>query len=93
MKGFSNKHFPIVRTQFELNCTVARDTPSLPVAWLKNGAPFTPDGVHTRQLPRSLLFSSIMPDDSGHYTCIVGDNQDAENIIVDVIFHGMYCMY
>jgi hypothetical protein len=60
---------------------------------MKNGVPFTPDGVRTQQLPRSLLFSSIMPDDSGRYTCIVGDNQDAENIIVDVIFHGMYFMF
>lgn len=86
--GFSNKYFPIVRKPFILNCTAAKDTPMLPVRWLKNGQPFQPDGQRVFPRSSSLVFSSVMPDDSGHYTCIVGDNQKAENVIVDVIFHG-----
>lgn len=60
----------------------------LPVRWLRNGQPFLPDGQRVFPRSSSLVFSSILPDDSGHYTCIVGDNQKAENVIVDVIFHG-----
>ncbi|XP_061179522.1 uncharacterized protein LOC133188156 [Saccostrea echinata] len=88
-QGFSNKYFPIVRRPFILNCTAAIDTPSLPVSWLKNGVPFTPDRRRTFTQSNSIVFTSIMPDDSGHYTCIVGDNEDSENLIVDVIFHDM----
>lgn len=86
--GFSNKYFPIVKKPFILNCTAAEDTPMLPVRWLRNGQPFLPDGQRVFPRSSSLVFSSILPDDSGHYTCIVGDNQKAENVIVDVIFHG-----
>nr|XP_022304452.1 uncharacterized protein LOC111111646 isoform X11 [Crassostrea virginica] len=88
-QGFSNKYFPIVRRPFILNCTAAQKNPSMPIRWLKNGSPYRPDGARVIPRGQSLAFSSIMPDDSGHYTCIVGDNQDAENIIVDVIFHDM----
>uniref|UniRef100_A0A8W8MD07 Uncharacterized protein n=1 Tax=Magallana gigas TaxID=29159 RepID=A0A8W8MD07_MAGGI len=88
-QGFSNKYFPIVKKPFILNCTAAEDTPMLPVRWLRNGQPFLPDGQRVFPRSSSLVFSSILPDDSGHYTCIVGDNQKAENVIVDVIFHDM----
>ena len=76
-----------------MNCTAAQKNPSMPIRWLKNGSPYRPDGARVIPRGQSLAFNSIMPDDSGHYTCIVGDNQDAENIIVDVIFHGNYANF
>lgn len=61
-------------TRFELRCAIPNLSPGIDIEWKKNGQQFLPFGITSRiyflENNSLVVFRSILPSDSGDYTCI-----------------------